>query len=74
MRRLGEPQRKMPKLEKQHSDEHPPVNANGAERDHQTSGKEGNGWMNEPRKESGAQKRLRKARNREKREQKTKAR
>ena len=65
--------RKVLKLEKQHSDEHPPAKADGPEGDQQTSGNERKGLMNEPRKESGAQKKLRKAINREKREQKTKA-
>ena len=82
MRKLGEPQRKVQKLEKQHSDEHPPANADGPERDQQISGTERKGVMNtqkgrqddEPKRESGAQKKLKKAIKREKREQKTKER
>jgi hypothetical protein len=65
--------RKVLKLEKQHSDEHTPAKADGPEGDQQTSGNERKVLMNEPRKESGAQKKLRKAIYREKREQKTKA-
>ena len=69
MRKLGE-------LEKQHSD------AVGPERDQQISGTERKGVMNtqkgrqddEPKRESGAQKKLKKAIKREKREQKTKER
>ena len=82
MRKRGEPQRKVQKLEKQHSDEHPPANADGPERDQQISGTERKGVMNtqkgrqddEPKRESGAQKKLKKGTKREKREQKTKER
>ena len=74
MRRLGEPQRKMLKLEKHQSDEHPPANADGPGRNQQTIGSERKGLTDEPRRENGAQKKLRKVKNREKREQKTKAR
>ena len=74
MRRLGEPQRKIPKLEQQPSDEHQPTKADRTGRDPQTSEGEKKGLTDGPRREHGAQKRLRKAENREKREQKAKAR
>ena len=74
MRRLGEPQRKIPKLEKQPSDEHHPAKADRTGREPQISEGEKKGLTDGPRREDGAQKRLRKAENREKREQKAKAR
>ena len=50
MRRLGEPQRKIPKLEQQPSDEHQPTKADRTGRDPQTSEGEKKGLTDGPRR------------------------
>ena len=66
MRRLGEPQRKVCKLEKQLSDEETPAKADRAGKQPRVSDSEKKGLTDGPRRETGAQKRRRKVENRAK--------